>query len=137
MENSSQCDSGVTEAASSFHGEGGQSGGTLRMALRADIAKDVRRRLRHAIKSGGSRASLPDSLKLACHERHPGGFHDVYGVMDWNMPSPTITSGCTNASKGRFGHPKQARPLTAVEAAALQSFPRAYKFKGSGLESVA
>jgi DNA (cytosine-5)-methyltransferase 1 len=76
-------------------------------------------------------------LRLACHQRHPEGFYDVYGVMDWNAPSPTITSGCTNASKGRFGHPREARPLTAVEAAALQTFPRSYRFKGSGLESVA
>jgi DNA (cytosine-5)-methyltransferase 1 len=102
-----------------------------------DIAKVVQLRLTHAMRSGGSRASLPDSLRLTCHQRHPDGFHDVYGVMEWNKPSPTITSGCTNASKGRFGHPKQARPLTAVEAAALQTFPWTYKFKGSGLESVA
>ncbi len=102
-----------------------------------DIAKDVRRRLKHARKNSGSRAGLPDSLRLACHQRHPEGFYDVYGVMDWNAPSPTITSGCTNASKGRFGHPREARPLTAIEAAALQTFPRSYRFKGSGLESVA
>jgi DNA (cytosine-5)-methyltransferase 1 len=57
--------------------------------------------------------------------------------MNWDEPSPTMTSGCTNASKGRFGHPRAPRPLTAREAASLQSFPRSYKFKGSGLESVA
>ncbi len=102
-----------------------------------DVAPVVRRRLEHALNNGRCRSSLPPSLRLACHERRPDGYHDVYGVIDWKKPSPTITSGCTNASKGRFGHPREPRPLTATEAAVLQTFPLAYKFKGSGLESVA
>lgn len=102
-----------------------------------DVAPIVRRRLKHALSNGRCRSSLPPSLRLACHDRRPDGYYDVYGVIDWDKPSPTITSGCTNASKGRFGHPDQPRPLTATEAAALQTFPRSYKFKGAGLESVA
>lgn len=102
-----------------------------------DVASVVRRRLEHALGNGRLRTSLPASLRLACHERRPDGFYDVYGVIDWDAPSPTITSGCTNASKGRFGHPKHPRPLTATEAAVLQTFPLSYRFKGSGLESVA
>ncbi len=97
----------------------------------------VRRRLVHALNNGGQRASLPPSLRLACHKRLPNGYYDVYGVIDWAKPSPTITSGCTNASKGRFGHPSEPRALTATEAALLQTFPLSYKFKGTGLESVA
>lgn len=102
-----------------------------------DVAKEVRRRLKHGLTNKEGRSSLPASLRLACHKRHPDGYYDVYGVIDWDKPSPTITSGCTNASKGRFGHPREPRPLTATEAAMLQTFPRSYKFKGSGLESVA
>jgi DNA (cytosine-5)-methyltransferase 1 len=102
-----------------------------------DIAPVVRRRLEHALQNGRSRTSLPPSLRLKCHERHPDGYYDVYGVMSWDQPAPTITSGCTNASKGCFGHPREARPLTAREAALLQTFPLSYEFKGSGLESVA
>lgn len=102
-----------------------------------DVGSAVRRRLEHALSNGGSRTSLPRSLRLACHKRRPDGYYDVYGVIHWDKPSPTITSGCTNASKGRFGHPSEPRPLTATEAALLQTFPRSYKFKGSGLESVA
>jgi DNA (cytosine-5)-methyltransferase 1 len=102
-----------------------------------DVTPLVRRRLEHALRNDGRRTSLPSSLRLSCHERCPDGYYDVYGVMDWDSPSPTITSGCTNASKGRFGHPSNPRPLTAAEAAALQTFPLSYKFKGSGLESVA
>jgi DNA (cytosine-5)-methyltransferase 1 len=102
-----------------------------------DVAPVVRRRLAHALRSGGRRTSLPPSLRLACHDRRPDGYYDVYGVIAWDKPSPTITSGCTNASKGRFGHPRDPRPLTATEAALLQTFPLSYKFKGAGLESVA
>lgn len=102
-----------------------------------DIASLMRRRLKHALANGNDRTTLPPSLRLACHERQPDGHYDVYGVIDWDAPSPTITSGCTNASKGRFGHPEVPRPLTATEAALLQTFPRSYRFKGSGLESVA
>lgn len=102
-----------------------------------DVAPVVRRRLEHAIANGGNRSGLPVDLRLACHERRPNGYFDVYGAMRWHAPSPTITSGCTNASKGRFGHPEEPRPLTALEAARLQTFPLDYKFIGTGLESVA
>ncbi len=102
-----------------------------------DLRPIVRKRLMHSISNGEGRSKLPAALRLACHDRRPDGFYDVYGAMNWDEPSPTMTSGCTNASKGRFGHPKAPRPLTAREAASLQSFPRSYKFKGSGLESVA
>lgn len=102
-----------------------------------NVASLVKRRLEHALKHGRRRSTLPKSLRLKCHERRPDGYFDVYGVLDWDRPSPTITSGCTNASKGCFGHPKEARPLTAVEAARLQTFLLSHKFKGSGLESVA
>lgn len=102
-----------------------------------DLSSLVHRRLRHTIANGKDRTTLPPSLQLKCHKKQPDGHYDVYGVIDWDSPSPTITSGCTNASKGRFGHPTAPRPLTATEAALLQTFPRSYKFKGKGVESVA
>jgi len=115
--------------------------GTAKCRLRWHYARDlqpiVRKRLKHSLGNGAGRSKLPAALRLACHDRRPDGFYDVYGAMNWDEPAPTMTSGCTNASKGRFGHPKFPRPLTAREAALLQSFPRSYKFEGSGLESVA
>ena len=105
-----------------------------------DIAEDVRRRLVHAAKHGGSRNTLPDELVLDCHRKAKKrniGFSDVYGVFDLNQPSPTITSGCTNVSKGRFGHPTALRPLTPREAAMIQTLGRGYKLRGSGVESIA
>ena len=76
---------------------------------------------------GGSRSQLPDDLILKCH-RKSDGFKDVYGRMKWDFPSPTITGGCINPSKGRFLHPEQRRAITLREAALLQGFPRGYKF---------
>jgi DNA (cytosine-5)-methyltransferase 1 len=51
--------------------------------------------------------------------------------MAWSGPSPTITGGCINPSKGRFLHPTQNRAITLREAALLQGFPRRYKFDTS------
>lgn len=78
-------------------------------------------------KNGGSRNSLPPSMQLNCHQKQ-NGFNDVYGRMKWDDVSPTITSGCTNPSKGRFIHPEKNRPITLREAAILQGFPLTYKF---------
>ncbi|HWA72275.1 MAG TPA: DNA cytosine methyltransferase [Polyangiaceae bacterium] len=102
-----------------------------------NIAPEVKKRLEYARENGRSRRSLPASLVLDCHRRRPDGYSDVYGVMKWDAPSPTMTSGCTNASKGRFGHPRQPRPLTPREAALLQTFPLDYKFHGENLDDIA
>ena len=83
-------------------------------------------------RDGGSRESLGKEAQLKCHRRLDrrklGGFRDVYGRMSWNKPSPTITGGCINPSKGRFLHPHEHRPITLREAALLQTFPKSYYF---------
>jgi DNA (cytosine-5)-methyltransferase 1 len=78
-------------------------------------------------KDGGNRINLPKEYQLACHKACTG-FRDVYGRMAWDEVSPTITSGCTNPSKGRFIHPEQDRAITPREAALLQGFPAKYFF---------
>lgn len=100
------------------------------------MSKELAERLRATPSSGGSREDLPPAYEpLDCHEGF-NGFHDVYGRLAWDMPSVTITGGCTNLSKGRFGHPNLLRALTPREAAILQGFPKDYKFVASGMESV-
>ncbi|HUW25778.1 MAG TPA: DNA cytosine methyltransferase [Gallionella sp.] len=79
-------------------------------------------------KNGGSRSQLPAKYVLPCHIRNPGGFKDVYGRMDWDKPSPTITGGCASPSKGRFLHPEENRCITPREASLLQGFPPNYFF---------
>lgn len=88
-------------------------------------------------KDGGSRHSLPASMRLGCHAK-TSGFNDVYGRMKWDDVAPTITSGCSNPSKGRFIHPYEDRPITLREAALLQGFPADYRFNIThGKEAIA
>jgi DNA (cytosine-5)-methyltransferase 1 len=82
-----------------------------------------------ASKPGGTWESWPDRLKLACHKKQSGStFKSVYGRMEWDKPSSTITTQATNFGTGRFGHPTQDRALSLREMATLQSFPIDYKF---------
>jgi DNA (cytosine-5)-methyltransferase 1 len=81
-------------------------------------------------KNGGSRNALPPRLCLACH-RKQRGHEDVYGRMRWNATAPTLTTGCTDITKGRYAHPRDDRAITLREAACLQTFPRRYKFAGN------
>lgn len=87
-------------------------------------------RLRAIPRDGGSRHSLPAELRLRCHE-NTHGFPDVYGRMAWDDVAPTLTTGCTDVTRGRFAHPEQDRAITLREAALLQTFPRDYEFHGS------
>ncbi len=90
----------------------------------------VLKRLSFISKDGGSRFELPKSLELRCHKNHKG-HPDVYGRMKWNSVAPTLTTGCTDITKGRFGHPEDDRAITLREAARLQTFPDTYKFAGN------
>tara|TARA_R100000789_G_scaffold94669_1_gene94656 strand:- start:3818 stop:4843 length:1026 start_codon:yes stop_codon:yes gene_type:complete len=96
-----------------------------------DIPENRSERTRNLIRlvphDGGSRADLPSSFRLKCHEKCDG-FKDVYGRMAWDDVAPTLTTGCFNPSKGRFLHPEENRAVTMREAAMLQTFPRSYKF---------
>lgn len=87
----------------------------------------ILRRIRQVPKDGGFRTDIKRELWLKCHSSDDDniGFYDVYGRLRWNKPANTITSGCTNPSKGRFIHPEQDRGLSVREAARLQSFPDA------------
>lgn len=87
-------------------------------------------RLCHIPKNGGSRRSLPKRLQLKCHKEGVG-YHDVYGRLHFDKPSNTLTTGCTNFTKGRFAHPTANRAITPREAARLQTFPDYYEFVGT------
>lgn len=88
-------------------------------------------RLGHIPHDGGSRKSLPAHLELSCHKGRLTSFSDVYGRMSWDSVAPTLTTGCTDLTRGRFAHPEQDRAITMREAARLQTFPDYYKFNGN------
>lgn len=92
----------------------------------------ARRRLASIPKDGGSRSSLPAELVLPCHVSvGPSKYPDVYGRMSWGEVAPTLTTGCTDVTRGRFAHPDDDRAITPREAALLQTFPSGYVFKGT------
>ncbi len=88
------------------------------------------KRLDSVPKNGGSRDMLPKDLQLTCHVDHKG-HPDVYGRMKWDDVAPTLTTGCTDVTKGRFAHPEDSRAISLREAARLQTIPDTYVFCGS------
>lgn len=89
-------------------------------------------RLQHIPHDGGSRDELPGKLQLKCHQGlNKNSFPDSYGRLKWRDVAPTLTTGCTDLTKGRYAHPEEDRAITLREAARLQSFPDDYVFVGN------
>jgi len=87
-------------------------------------------------RQGGTWRDWDDELKLKCHLKKSGStYPSVYGRMNWNQPSPTITTQFFGYGNGRFGHPEQNRALSLREGAILQSFPKDYIFEPEGKKS--
>lgn len=73
------------------------------------------------------------SLLADCHKKNSGQTYPaVYGRMEWDALSPTITTQFFGYGNGRFGHPEQNRAISLREAAILQTFPESYKFLSPG-----
>lgn len=84
-----------------------------------------------ASRPGGTWRDWPVELRAACHTKETGAsYPSVYGRMEWDQPSPTITTQCFGYGNGRFGHPQQDRAISLREAAMLQGFPQDYSFVG-------
>lgn len=83
-----------------------------------------------SIGEGGSRRQLPPDLVLPCW-REAQGHNDVLGRLQWHKPATTVRTEFFRPEKGRFLHPVADRPITAREAARLQSFPDAFVFPPS------
>ena len=101
-----------------------------------DLQPQVKARLQAAV-PGETWLKIDETVRPACHQKGYRGFTNTYGRMTWDQVSPTITGGCTTASKGRFGHPDKTRYTISVrEAALLQTFPERYRFITEKMETV-
>jgi DNA (cytosine-5)-methyltransferase 1 len=91
-----------------------------------------------ASKQGGTWKDWPEELLANCHRKSTGKkYTSVYGRMNWNELSPTVTTQFYNYGSGRYGHPTQQRAISLREAAMIQSFPESYKFtKETGTYSI-
>ncbi len=82
-----------------------------------------------ASRPGGSWREWDEDLQADCHQKESGrSYGSVYGRMEWNKPSPTITTQFYGFGNGRFGHPEQDRGISLREGAILQTFPDDYVF---------
>lgn len=80
-------------------------------------------------KPGGTWEDWDEELRAPCHQKPSGQtYKSVYGRMEWDKPSPTITTQFHNFGSGRYGHPEQDRALSFREGALLQTFPSDYDF---------
>ena len=78
---------------------------------------------------GGTWREWPHELRADCHKEISGShYSSVYGRMEWDKVSPTITTQFYGFGNGRFGHPEQNRGISLREGAILQSFPKKYQF---------
>ena len=78
---------------------------------------------------GGTWKDWDEELLLDAYKKESGqSFGSVYGRLEWDKPSNTITTQFTGLGNGRFGHPEQDRALSLREGALLQTFPLNYQF---------
>ena len=84
-------------------------------------------------KPGGSWRDWPEELRCKCHQKDSGQtYTSVYGRMEWDKISPTMTTQFYCYGTGRYGHPEQNRALTLREGALIQTFPIDYQFTEPG-----
>ena len=80
-------------------------------------------------KPSGTWRDWDPNLLPECYKKESGKtYSTVYGRMNWNKVSPTITTQFTSYGSGRFGHPEQNRAISIREGALLQTFPDSYDF---------
>ena len=96
---------------------------------RASGLSDINQSRIKRSRPGGTWLDWDLDLRAQCH-RKPSGqtYRSVYARMEWDNPSPTITTQFFNYGTGRFGHPEQDRALSLREGALLQTFPEDYEF---------
>ncbi|MCT0501744.1 MULTISPECIES: DNA cytosine methyltransferase [Lactococcus] len=84
-------------------------------------------------KQGGTWRDWDESLLPNCYKKSSGAsYGSVYGRLEWDKPSSTITTQFPGYGNGRFGHPEQDRAISLREGAILQSFPDDYQFWEEG-----
>jgi DNA (cytosine-5)-methyltransferase 1 len=87
-----------------------------------------KKRIRQSV-PGGTWRDWDKELLAPCHTKESGKTYcSVYSRMEWDKPSPTITTQFYGFGTGRFGHPEQDRALSLREGAILQTFPENYEF---------
>lgn len=94
---------------------------------RSSALDDINLKRIRASKQGGTWEDWDKSLLPECYKKETGkSYKTVYGRMEWNNVSPTLTTQFIRYGTGRYGHPVQDRALSLKEGLILQSFPADY-----------
>jgi len=119
--------------------EAGTKDPTIFLHSVASLSKKNIERLQMTQANGGDRSIWQNKREysLACYSSDDKKFHDTYGRMWWDRPSPTITTKFYSISNGRFAHPEENRAISLREGAVLQTFPKDYEFISSSTSSIA
>lgn len=108
--------------------EAGQSNSKDPLHTARNLTKINLQRIKSS-KPGGTWREWDEKLLPNCYKKSSGrSFGSVYGRLEWDKPSSTITTQFPGYGNGRFGHPEQNRALSLREGAILQSFPGNYEF---------
>lgn len=96
------------------------------------------RQVIEAVPPGGNWRNLPPDFPSARIRQirasaaaGEGSRSTYYGRLRWDKPSYTISTYITRPGNGCFIHPQEPRLLTVREAARLQTFPDAWRFRGT------
>ncbi|MCK5465896.1 DNA cytosine methyltransferase [Candidatus Parcubacteria bacterium] len=118
----------------------GYKDNTVFMHTSAGLSEKNIKRLKLTPKNGGTRHAWSNTnLQIDAYknDKRNVSFSDTYGRMSWDKPAPTITTKFFSISNGRFAHPEEDRAISLREGAALQTFPKTYRFIGSSISSTA
>lgn len=92
----------------------------------------------HPVPQGGNWKDIPieiaEKSQRVMRIRQTGGRTTLYGRIDYNKPSYTITTYFNRPGNGTYIHPIHDRVLSVREAARFQSFPDSYLFLGNKTE---
>lgn len=94
---------------------------------------DTVRQYFELVPEGGNWRSLPPNLQeeaLGGSFNAGGGKTGFYRRLSWDRPAPTVT-GRANRKGSALCHPEAVRPISVLEAAALQGFPPDWQFIGA------
>lgn len=115
-----------------------RAGATDPLHYATRMSEKNRERLR-LIPPGKGFESLPVDMRADCHKQGADriGHRNVYGRLDPDAPSATITARFDSFTRGMFAHPSEDRNITLREGALLQTFPPRFRFEGSQEEIAA
>ena len=102
------------------------AGGTGAFDSASELSTENNRRIKYLFDH--KLRNLPNTHRPDCH-KDGHSYPSVYGRLDWEAVSGTITQGFMSPGQGRFIHPSRPRTLTAHEAARIQGFSDSFDFR--------